>query len=181
MSGGDTRSRVRAGSNRAAASGSALPGRPGPRPRSGPAHQCVPMRILTVSSNPGCSVHTDMAHAVVSQLKPNQFPLDILFFRRTFSPAARSSVRAYLSLAHAHHARKGNLEGCSASASSRTHTSGVCSSPVGSAGARQQPPTASRPRTASTRIRPPPCGALLCEAADEVVRLLPPSPRWYKM
>ena len=49
-------------------------------------------------------------------------------------------VRAYRSPARVRHACKGNQEGCPALASSRTHPSGVCSSPVGCAGARQQPP-----------------------------------------
>ena len=117
------------------------------------------------------------------------------FFLRTFFRQLEVPlVRAALSLAHAHHARKGNLEGCPASASSRTHPSGVCSSPVGCNGARQQPPNSveakarcnahpscphhrrARPARAAARSARRAQGALLREAADEIVRLLPPSP-----
>ena len=120
----------------------------------------------------------------------------LFFFLRTFFRQLEVPlVRAALSLAHAHHARKGNLEGCPASASSRTHPSGVCSSPVGCNGARQQPPNSveakarcnahpscphhrrARPARAAARSARRAQGALLREAADEIVRLLPPIAR----
>ena len=67
----------------------------------------------------------------------------LFFFHAPFprvsvhDPCARNRQAARAAVCQA---RKGNLDGCSASASSRTQPSGVPSSPVGCAGARQRPP-----------------------------------------
>ena len=94
-------------------------------------------------------------------------------FRGPFSGSEIPRVRAYRSPAHVHHhACKGNQEGCSASASSRTHPSGVCSSPVGCTGARQQPPKSveakarcnahrAAPTTGAGQFRVAPCSAAM--------------------
>ena len=63
----------------------------------------------------------------------------LFFSSRTFSSCIRGPSVGEVRRS-AHHALKGSLEGCSASASSRTHPSVARSSPVGCAGARQQPP-----------------------------------------
>ena len=67
---------------------------------------------------------------------------------------------------HAHQARKGSLEGCSASASSRTHLPERCAfvSGIRCAGARQQPPNSVEANALQRAAELPPPPALLYPA-----------------